>query len=138
MTRPNVRPIWSRACLDLLFELVKKKFGAYSEWAGECVPGDDDTVDGHRTNIEYAIFCRDFAKLVGAESVNAVGMKIVRFTLNKNLHGNASVAMATASALECGFLKTSEAWVGNPYSRPSWYSTEMDSLLVDAPQSEAA
>jgi hypothetical protein len=131
-TRPQPRPIWSRACLDNLFELVKKKFGPYCEWKGEGVPGDDATEEGHRINLDFAVFCHEFGRMVGAKSLDAVGMKIVRAPFNRNVHGPASVAMATASALETGFIKNEETWEGNYYSRPSWYAQTMQPLLDEA------
>jgi hypothetical protein len=70
--------IWTATVRRALFELLKKKFGTYSEWEKVVTPG-------RNLDDQYHNFCEAFAKVVGAKSGGAVQQQI-RFAIQTSLH----------------------------------------------------
>jgi hypothetical protein len=98
--------IWTGEVRRLLFGLIVKKFGSYSEWEKTALPG-------RGLDDEFKEFCETFARTVGAKSGSAVQHQIC-FALPEPENGKGSrwrehaqvAIMCKAAALEMGFISS--------------------------------
>jgi len=61
--------IWTAAAHNLLYQELVKRFGKLPEWETNNRPG-------RGLDFEYDLFCESFAKIVGADSGDAVRQQI--------------------------------------------------------------
>jgi hypothetical protein len=95
--------IWTGGARRLLYRRLVKLFGPYDQWKKTASPGG-----GKDTKFDE--FCDGFAKVVGANSGDAVKHQI-RFALPETQSGSTWESQAQnailnkAAALEAGFIK---------------------------------
>ena len=95
--------IWTRATRQFLFEQLAERFGPASNWEETHKPG-------HGKDQAYNRFCEQFAKVIGANSGDAVKIQI-RFgmpTIGESTwkKGQAQTAiLCLAASFEAGFIK---------------------------------
>jgi hypothetical protein len=100
----DIEKIWTATVHRLLYARVVKLFGAYDKWEKKTSPG-------RGLDADYTAFCEAFAKVVGANSGEAVKHQIA-FALPSTSNGStwsrdhhAQVAILNkAAALEEGFI----------------------------------
>ena len=61
--------IWTAAAHNLLYQELVKRFGKLPEWTTNNRPG-------RGLDLEYDLFCESFAKIIGADSGDAVKQQI--------------------------------------------------------------
>jgi hypothetical protein len=95
--------IWTAAAYNLLYQELTKKFGPLSDWATNNRPG-------RGLDIEYNQFCVHFAKVIGADSGDAVRQQIA-FARQETLPGIRSTrsvvsnfVLNKAAAYQAGFI----------------------------------
>ena len=98
--------IWTQAARQFLFERLTEQFGPASKWETSSKPG-------HGKDQAYNRFCGRFAKVVGANSADAVKQQI-RFgmpTVGESTWGQGQAQTAIlclSAAFEAGFVKDSD------------------------------
>jgi hypothetical protein len=113
--------IWTDATLELLFEQLVKRFGKFSTWKNETTPGGAN-------DLRYAKFCKQFAEIVGIQSLDATST-MFRIATTATIHGKGPHDRAIAAALKAGFTTASDLSSSRP-RRPSPYLKTLAPLLA--------
>ena len=106
MIKPNPRRIWTVEKSLLLYQLLTEKFGPYSVWEQNCLPG-------RKQNASYYEFCEIFSELIDVKSGTAVDQQI-QFAIRPPPNGGynhmhlATVMRNKICALEAGFITDGE------------------------------
>jgi hypothetical protein len=96
--------IWTGEVRRVLFQLLVKKFGPYSEWENTVYPG-------RGLDEEYKNFLTSFAQTVGAANWEAVRHQIYFAveTGQNNFRGSPlPTVMCKAAAVEMGFISNAD------------------------------
>ena len=116
-----MKEIWTGEARRLLYARVVELFGTYAKWEKSASPG-------RGLDRAFEKFCKDFAKVVGANSGDAVQHQI-RFALPETANGSywepslaPNAILNKAAAIEVGFIRRGQistllAVGGKPPSR---------------------
>jgi hypothetical protein len=119
------RPIiWTKEARELLYAQLVHQFGAYATWGKSASPGNGQ-------DAAFDDFCRGFAKIIGANSGDAVRHQIAfALPISGKAHWDKSLSrnaiMNLCPAMQSGFITVAQ--LPNLEATPGKYKRRSDNV----------